>query len=128
MVLWIPAGGGPCGTVCECNKGYGKRAERLKEDAGCYFQVNASSVVGEQGFAAKNVVKKLLKAGLVDFVGTDAHSDGEPGAETGSALGIWRRIWRNHGWEADAGRMREAILEDPGFVGVFIFLVNDIWN
>lgn len=52
-----------------------EKAGRLKEDAGCYFQVNASSVTGDQGFAAKTVVKKLLKAGLVDFVGTDAHSD-----------------------------------------------------
>ena len=41
---------------------------------GAKIQVNASSVVGEQGFGTKQFVKKLLKAKLVDFVGTDAHT------------------------------------------------------
>ena len=51
------------------------KAAELKEDTGCYFQVNASSVAGDQGLAVKNVVK-LLKMEMVDFAATDAHSDG----------------------------------------------------
>ena len=43
------------------------KAAELKEDTGCYFQVNASSVAGDQGLAVKNVVKKLLKMEMVDF-------------------------------------------------------------
>jgi protein-tyrosine phosphatase len=42
---------------------------------GVLVQVNASSVTGDNGFAIKRNVRKLLKEQLVDFVGTDAHSD-----------------------------------------------------
>ncbi len=40
---------------------------------GALIQVNASSIDGSQGFGTKQFCKKLLKQGLVDFVGTDAH-------------------------------------------------------
>ena len=89
-----------------------EKAERLKEDAGCYFQVNASSVVGDQGFAAKNVVKKLLKAGLVDFVGTDAHSDGSRAPRLRKCAGY---LEKKYGEIMTRKLMREnaeAILED----------------
>ena len=49
-----------------------KKVEELK-NRGALVQVNANSMVGEQGFGTKQYVKKLLKAELVDFVGTDAH-------------------------------------------------------
>lgn len=42
-------------------------------DMGCYIQVNASSVTGENGFSAKRYIKKLLKYEMVHFLGTDAH-------------------------------------------------------
>ena len=89
-----------------------EKAERLKEDVGCYFQVNASSVVGDQGFAAKNVVKKLLKAGLVDFVGTDAHSDGSRAPRLRKCAGY---LEKKYGETMTRNLMREnaeAILED----------------
>lgn len=44
---------------------------------GALIQVNASSVTGDNGFKTKSNVKNMLKLGLVDFVGTDAHSDGK---------------------------------------------------
>lgn len=40
---------------------------------GCYIQINASSVTGENGFSVKRYVRKLLKYELVHFLGTDAH-------------------------------------------------------
>ena len=43
---------------------------------GILVQVNAMSVTGDNGRQAKKDVRGLLKKGLVDFVGTDAHSDG----------------------------------------------------
>lgn len=43
---------------------------------GALVQVNAASVTGDNGWHTKQVVKKLLKERLVDFIGTDAHSDG----------------------------------------------------
>ncbi len=45
------------------------------KDMGALIQVNASSVIGENGFRVKRDVRKLLKEGYVDFVSTDAHSD-----------------------------------------------------
>ena len=43
---------------------------------GALLQVNAASVVGDNGRPIKKDVKELLKRHLVDFVATDAHSDG----------------------------------------------------
>lgn len=39
------------------------------------IQVNASSIVGKEGHRAKKLVRKLIKLGLVDFVGSDMHFD-----------------------------------------------------
>jgi protein-tyrosine phosphatase len=46
--------------------------EKLKEQ-GFYFQLNALSLLGKYGPEVKEKAKKLLLAGLYDFVGTDAH-------------------------------------------------------
>lgn len=45
-------------------------------DLGCYIQVNASTITGKLGWKMKMYMEKLLKEELVDFIGTDAHSDG----------------------------------------------------
>ena len=44
-------------------------------DMGVRIQVNASSVTGDNGKTVKKFVHELLKDGLVDFIGTDAHSN-----------------------------------------------------
>ncbi|MBQ7920243.1 MAG: hypothetical protein IJ324_09940 [Lachnospiraceae bacterium] len=46
------------------------------KNMGALIQVNASSVIGDNGYRCKRDVKKLLKEHLVDFVATDAHSAG----------------------------------------------------
>lgn len=46
-------------------------------DLGCYIQINTASVTGENGYAAKRYVKKLLKYELVHFLGTDTHDLGK---------------------------------------------------
>lgn len=43
---------------------------------GVLIQINAASVVGDNGRQAKKDTKRLLKEHLVDFAATDAHSDG----------------------------------------------------
>lgn len=43
---------------------------------GALIQVNAASVIGDNGRVAKKDVKWLLKQRLVDFISTDAHSNG----------------------------------------------------
>lgn len=42
---------------------------------GVLMQMNASSLIGGYGKKAKVMVKKLLKANLISFVGSDTHSD-----------------------------------------------------
>ena len=42
-------------------------------DVGAYIQVNAGSVLGLEGFGQKRFCKKLLKAGYVHLIGSDAH-------------------------------------------------------
>jgi protein-tyrosine phosphatase len=46
--------------------------ERLS-DKGCLFQVNCGSVVGVFGEREANVALRMLYAGYVDFIGSDAH-------------------------------------------------------
>ena len=46
-------------------------------DLGAYIQVNASTIIGKHGFFTKLYVTRLLKAGLIHFVGTDAHGTKE---------------------------------------------------
>lgn len=49
------------------------RYERLKE-MGCLFQLNLLSIIGGYGPEVEKNAKKMLKAGLFDLAGTDAHN------------------------------------------------------
>ena len=40
---------------------------------GARVQVNANAIIGADGFRLKGFTKKLLKNGLVDFIGSDSH-------------------------------------------------------
>lgn len=46
--------------------------EELKE-TGAYLQVNAESIIGQEGFGVKRFCRKLMKEDMLDFVGTDCH-------------------------------------------------------
>ena len=46
--------------------------EALREN-GAYLQVNAGSILGEEGFQAKRFCKKLMKNNMLDFIGSDCH-------------------------------------------------------
>lgn len=45
-------------------------------DAGVYIQINSSTIAGRNGRRIRRRVLKLIKDGLVHFIGTDTHSDG----------------------------------------------------
>ncbi|MFU8793696.1 MAG: tyrosine-protein phosphatase [Acholeplasmataceae bacterium] len=47
--------------------------QRIKE-TGALLQVNATSIVGYEAKLHKKIIKKLLKYGLIDIIGTDAHN------------------------------------------------------
>lgn len=51
-----------------------KKYEALKE-AGCLFQVNALSIAGYYGPLVQRDAQKLLKAGMIDLIGTDMHHE-----------------------------------------------------
>lgn len=55
-----------------------KNFETLEEmkKMGALLQVNAASVIGDNGRQTRGHVKSMLKKELIDFIGTDAHSDG----------------------------------------------------
>lgn len=46
--------------------------EKLKH-SGCKFQLNLLSTIGYYGIAAAKTAEKLLKKGMIDFVGSDVH-------------------------------------------------------
>ena len=48
------------------------QVEHLRK-LGAMIQVNANAIIGADGFRMKGFTKKLLKNGLVDFVGSDSH-------------------------------------------------------
>ena len=43
------------------------------KNAGCLFQINLLSTVGYYGVDVSLAAEKLLKKGLIDFVGSDVH-------------------------------------------------------
>ena len=49
-----------------------KKYEKLK-DRGLLFQLNMNSLTGLYGRAVQKVAEKLIKNGMVEFVGSDAH-------------------------------------------------------
>ena len=50
---------------------------RMLVNMGVYMQVNAGSIIGEEGRKAKKFCKKLMKENLLHFVGSDAHNMGD---------------------------------------------------
>jgi ADP-ribosylglycohydrolase/tyrosine-protein phosphatase YwqE len=48
-------------------------AAKKLHDKGCYIQINAYSVYGESSKAIRKWTDELLEAGIVDFIGSDAH-------------------------------------------------------
>ena len=52
-------------------------------DMGAMLQLNADSIIGLDGFGMKMFCRKLLKRGLVSFVGSDAHNTSDRSSHIG---------------------------------------------
>lgn len=52
-----------------------KEPEKIKElrQMGALVQINASAILGKEGWAQKRFCRKLLDMGAVDFIGSDSH-------------------------------------------------------
>ena len=54
------------------------------KDMGAHIQVNADTISGQDGFGAKTFARKVMKHGLLDFVGSDGHRKTERIPEIGN--------------------------------------------
>ena len=55
-------------------------------DMGAYIQMNADSIIGEDGFMIKRFCKKVIKEEMLDFVGSDGHRQNERIPEIGRCV------------------------------------------
>ena len=56
------------------------------KDMGAHIQVNADTISGQDGFGAKTFARKVMKLGLLDFVGSDGHRKTERIPEIGKCV------------------------------------------
>lgn len=56
-----------------------RKREQVQQlvDMGAYMQVNTSAIMGKHGILTKWYLLKLIKSGLIHFIGTDAHGSRE---------------------------------------------------
>lgn len=76
-----------------------KNYESIREmrRLGALLQINTGSVMGVFGGRAKHDTRALLKEGLVDLLGTDAHSDGKRAPRiTQCAAYLYRKLDRKY--------------------------------
>jgi len=75
------------------------------KDRGCELQVNLLSLIGYYGKPVQEVAFKLLKAGLVDYLGTDLHHERHTGnleqllqdTSVGKILNSYLKSFKNKG-------------------------------
>ena len=68
-------------------------------DMGAYIQVNADALIGKDGWGFKRFTGKLLKEGMIDFIGSDAHNISDRACHIGKAYArVARKIGKS---EAD---------------------------
>lgn len=92
-----------------------KKWDYIREirDMGCDIQVNAASVIGENGFVCKHFVHNLLKHDLVDYIGTDAHNtSGRRPAMKKCAELLYKKYERSYVDALLFGNARERLLEE----------------
>lgn len=75
-------------------------------DMGAYIQMNAQSIIGDDGFGMKQFCKKALKHGLVHFVATDAHNMRSRKPRLGAAAAVLTKLIGREG-------MKEILIENP---------------
>ena len=52
---------------------------------GVYMQINADSITGKDGFFTKRYCNKIMKDGLLHFVGSDCHNSTKRSSRIGEA-------------------------------------------
>ena len=80
--------------------------EELRE-AGAYIQINADTISGESGFGAKLFAKKLMKQGILDFVGSDGHRQNERIPQIGKCAAKMEKIMGKE-------YVKKILIDNPG--------------
>ena len=85
-----------------------KHMDFLEEmvDMGVYIQLNAESIIGEDGFGMKQFCKKAIRNELVHFVGSDAHGSKHRKPRMGACAAYLTRLIGREGCE-------ELLIENP---------------
>lgn len=58
---------------------------------GAFVQINADSAAGQEGWSVKRAVLRLVKEGLIDFVGSDAHNTKDRACHLSDAEKVLRK-------------------------------------
>ena len=61
-------------------------------DEKCLFQINSGSLTGVYGKKVKNTAENLIKSGICDFIGSDAHSLGMRKPQIQQAMQIIKKL------------------------------------
>ncbi len=75
-------------------------------DMGAYIQMNAQSIIGDDGFGMKQFCKKAIKRDLVQFVASDAHNTRSRKPKMAAAAHALTRMIGREG-------MEEILIENP---------------
>lgn len=94
----ISSGFTPIIAHCERYSPIYKRMEFARElcDMGALLQINASSVLGIDGFGMKMFCRKMLKKGLVSFIGSDVHNTGDRSTHIGECADYVEKKYGTH--------------------------------
>ena len=65
-------------------------------DMGAMLQINAISVLGMDGFGMKMFCRKMLKKGLVSFIGSDAHNTSDRSTHIGECADFVEKKYGAH--------------------------------
>lgn len=78
-------------------------------DAGAHLQVNVSTVLGQHGRRVRHRMIKLLKSGLIEFVGSDAH-------DTKERRPVMRECRQYLNKKLGAAQTRQILEKNPGAI------------
>ncbi|AFQ45997.1 tyrosine-protein phosphatase [Desulfosporosinus meridiei] len=103
----------------ERNKGLIERPEYLVDWAnkGVLFQLNLRSLSGRYGPQAEELAERMLRSGLIHFIGSDAHRTSQEDGVYLQALRSVKEIAREEGVREVTLENPQAILTGEGLVG-----------
>jgi protein-tyrosine phosphatase len=78
-------------------------------DMGAYIQMNAQSILGEDGFMMKRFCKNAMKADLIHFVASDAHNTGKRRPTMGKCAAYIEKVM-------GTDYMERLLIENPKYL------------